>query len=755
MPSAWNCFGFGLKNCTTPFHVIFIIEGFSLNGIDWKTKIMYFVLLVLLPCISSHDFTDPCEISPQAEDASDFTKLIDYLNHSVNYKVDPCENFYQFACGNWIANANGTTLMNWEEISPFTKMENLFEQEKRKVLNSTEQSTSDAITHARKFYHSCVRAEGGRDSTGVSGIDHVMGKIEKFGIFPMLSEEPFDEAQFNAKFDFTWLLAYFNQDEIVMDVIVPEIVEIEDEKMISFIPRKSLLTFISEETTTNIYTEFLLRLMKLIAADRGINYYKTKTPSDILALRKLMKKIYALSTASNLQKYLDSGDSPFMNLNQVDETYKVNWTEYLLLTAPPIAHPYIAEDPRVVTPGEEYTEKLNKVLRETSPRTLTNFVVIHYILRRLELLERKYIDLLEWFIAIIDSPQRFTRSGVCFTMTNTYYPVAMLAMYARSQHTEVLRPMAEEMVRAIITAFKNEIQENRWMEKSFKEAVTGKINRITWSLLDDDLFHNDTALDDLYAAEYGLSDLPFLEILEKVTLIRKTKVYLRLTSVELERPDPKKFSTMGYKVNAFYQPYVNNIMVPLPFLQFPFFDESFPRSFLYGTVGFVIGHEISHSLDVTGRMYNEYGEKQEWWEKKWTEEYDKKTLCYRKQYDNVKIPKFNISLNGTLTLGENIADNEGIKIAYRAYKKYATKLNSATKSEHVDGFTQNQLFFLGFSQIWCRKKAEFTQYEELFYEHAPNEFRVNMVSKNFPPFASAFHCSPKSRMNPNHRCSIW
>ncbi|KAK5982871.1 hypothetical protein GCK32_002098 [Trichostrongylus colubriformis] len=599
---------------------------------------MYFVLLVLFPCISSHDFTDPCEISPQAEDASDFTKLIDYLNYSVNYKVDPCENFYQFACGNWIANTNGTTLMNWQEISPFTKMTDLYEQERRKVLNSTEQSKSDAITHARKFYHSCVRAQEEWNSTGDSGIDHVMGKIEKFGIFPMLSEEPFDEAQFNAKFDFTWLLAYFNQEEIVMDVIVPEIEEFEEKKMFSFKPRKSLLTFINEKTM-RIYTELLLRLTKLIAADRGINYYKTNTLSDILALRTFMMKIYALSTIPiKLEMYLASRSLPIMSLGQVDGMYKVNWTEYFFLTAPPIAHSYIAKDPEVFVPPGVLIETLNKLLNETSPRTLTNFVIVSYILKQILLLEKKYTDLLEWFIAIIDSPQIFTRSGVCFTMTNTYYPVAMLAMYARSQHTEVLRPMAEEMVRAIITSLKNEVLENKWMEKAFKEAVIGKISRITWSLLDDDLFHNDTALDELYSAEYGLSDLPFLGMLTKINLIRKTKEYLELSTVELERPDPKTFSSIPqhYEVNAYYVPPLNNIMVPLPFLQFPFFDESFPRSFLYGTVGFVIGHEISHSLDVTGRKYDANGKKRKWWKKKWIEEYDKRTLCYKEQYDNVK-----------------------------------------------------------------------------------------------------------------------
>ncbi|KAK5969633.1 Peptidase family M13 containing protein [Trichostrongylus colubriformis] len=126
-------------------------------------------------------------------------------------------------------------------------------------------------------------------------------------------------------------------------------------------------------------------------------------------------------------------------------------------------------------------------------------------------------------------------------------------------------------------------------------------------------------------------------------------------------------------------------------------------------------------------MFDGNGIPRDWWKKKWTEEYDKRALCYKEQYDNIKIPKFNISLNGTLTLGENIADNEGMKIAFRAYKKYAAKLKDSAKSESVDGFTQDQLFFLGLSQMWCRKTGEFAIYERLSDVHPPPEIRVDMA----------------------------
>ncbi|KAK5971707.1 hypothetical protein GCK32_018453, partial [Trichostrongylus colubriformis] len=107
-------------------------------------------------------------------------------------------------------------------------------------------------------------------------------------------------------------------------------------------------------------------------------------------------------------------------------------------------------------------------------------------------------------------------------------------------------------------------------------AVLGKVSHISWSLLDDDLFNNDTALDELYVAHYGLSDRFFLNMLEKITRIEETQAYLELIEGFDVRSNLKKFSYMGYAINAFYDPYVNNIMVPLPFLEFPVFHESFP-----------------------------------------------------------------------------------------------------------------------------------------------------------------------------------
>ncbi|PIO72089.1 hypothetical protein TELCIR_05993, partial [Teladorsagia circumcincta] len=164
---------------------------------------------------------------------------------------------------------------------------------------------------------------------------------------------------------------------------------------------------------------------------------------------------------------------------------------------------------------------------------------------------------------------------------------------------KLLRPLAEEMVEGIIDGLKDEIKENEWMDDGFKKAVLAKVARISWSLLDDDLFYNDTALDEMYAEHLTLTNLSFLDMLDRVTLMEKTSDFNDLITVideEQLKELYKKFAILDYVVNAFYMPAVNNI----------------------------------------SREYDGNGVKREWWKKKWIEQYDEKANCYVEQYNNVK-----------------------------------------------------------------------------------------------------------------------
>ncbi|KAK6061718.1 hypothetical protein COOONC_00614 [Cooperia oncophora] len=185
-------------------------------------------------------------------------------------------------------------------------------------------------------------------------------------------------------------------------------------------------------------------------------------------------KLYSIPTP-NLDVVIEHtnfyNESRLKNLSEVDTLfYKVNWTQYFLLMAPPEIHDYILQDPLVAVPSTEYLERLNEVLNGTSPRTLTNYVMLQYILSWAPLLGQKYTDLVQWFASSISTTPPRNRSEVCFSETNKHYTLALLAMYARSRSTKVLRPLMEEMLVGIIKGLKDEIEQSKWMSEEFKQV---------------------------------------------------------------------------------------------------------------------------------------------------------------------------------------------------------------------------------------------------------------------------------------------
>ncbi|KAK5970914.1 hypothetical protein GCK32_005880, partial [Trichostrongylus colubriformis] len=179
------------------------------------------MLLMVHGCFGG--ILDFCGYDVHDHNATIHRLLADYIKFSVNYKVDPCEDFYHFACGNWIRNTEGTPPFGGE-ISSLQKLDGKYRETQKQLLQSKTKSRSGAIQLAREFYHKCVSAELLWNYTKNPGINYVMQKINDFGVFPMLSEEVVDEEKLNASFDLTWLLAYFNQNKTVLHRIAPKLI---------------------------------------------------------------------------------------------------------------------------------------------------------------------------------------------------------------------------------------------------------------------------------------------------------------------------------------------------------------------------------------------------------------------------------------------------------------------------------------------------------------------------------------------------
>ena len=204
-------------------------------------------------------------------------------------------------------------------------------------------------------------------------------------------------------------------------------------------------------------------------------------------------------------------------------------------------------------------------------------------------------------------------------------------------------------------------------------------------------------------------------------------------------------------VNAYYNPPENNINFPAGILQPPFYNAKADDAVNYGGIGVVIGHELTHGFDDQGRRYDGQGNLRDWWTPADAKNFETRADCVVKEYGNFT-PVPNVKLNGKLTLGENAADNGGIHLAYAALMESLAGKVLPKK----DGFTPQQLFFLGYAQIWCENATEqFSRMHAMTDPHSPGEFRMNGVVQNLQEFSQAFSCKPGDPMVSENACRVW
>jgi predicted metalloendopeptidase len=205
-------------------------------------------------------------------------------------------------------------------------------------------------------------------------------------------------------------------------------------------------------------------------------------------------------------------------------------------------------------------------------------------------------------------------------------------------------------------------------------------------------------------------------------------------------------------VNAYYNVSLNEMVFPAGILQPPFFTREAGEAVNYGAIGMVMGHEFTHGFDDQGRKFDARGDLRDWWSPEVGEAFTTRAACLVRQFDGYTAVG-DRHVNGTLTLGENIADLGGLKLAFAAHRAARTGQPAAGRA---GGFDDDQQFFLSFAQSWCTNRRE--DLERLLANvdpHAPPRLRVNGTLANTPAFAAAFACPAGSQMAPATRCSIW
>jgi predicted metalloendopeptidase len=294
------------------------------------------------------------------------------------------------------------------------------------------------------------------------------------------------------------------------------------------------------------------------------------------------------------------------------------------------------------------------------------------------------------------------------------------------------------MVQAIEKAMHENLERLSWMDDATRKAAFGKLGKIANKIAYPDKWRNYDKLE--IARDSYVMNAKRAAAFEYARQLAKIGKPVDRSEWQMSPPT----------VNAYYDAQLNEMVFPAGILQPPFYANASPRATNYGGVGMVMGHELTHGFDDEGRQFDADGNLKDWWSKTVNEEFERRAECVKKQFDDYVVLG-DAHVNGKLTLGENIADLGGVKLAYSALAAQPAA-PGAGKPE----FTPEQEFFLGFAQGWCGKmRDEALRHMVATNPHSPPNFRVNGPLSNLPEFARAFSCKPDSKMVRRDRCEVW
>jgi len=299
----------------------------------------------------------------------------------------------------------------------------------------------------------------------------------------------------------------------------------------------------------------------------------------------------------------------------------------------------------------------------------------------------------------------------------------------------------DELVKNVLAAFKVSIDNLDWMSPATKVEAQAKLAKFRPKIGYPSKWR-----------DYSTLAIVKSDLLGNVLRAEHYK-HQRMIA-KLGKPiDREEWNMTPQTINAYYNSTMNEIVFPAAILQPPFFDARADDAVNYGAIGSVIGHEIGHGFDDGGSQSDGDGNLRDWWTKEDRANFKAKADALVKQYNSYS-PLPGYTVNGALTLGENIGDNSGSAIAYKAYK-----IAMAGKTAPViDGFTGDQRFFMGFGQVWRSKMREAQQIVQVKTDpHSPGQFRANGTVMNHPAFYEAFGVKEGDKMYlpPKDRVTIW
>uniref|UniRef100_A0A183CN67 Peptidase_M13 domain-containing protein n=1 Tax=Globodera pallida TaxID=36090 RepID=A0A183CN67_GLOPA len=320
---------------------------------------------------------------------------------------------------------------------------------------------------------------------------------------------------------------------------------------------------------------------------------------------------------------------------------------------------------------------------------------------------------------------------------------------------------AKKLVNSILLSFRSMVQQISWMSPRAKSSAHNKLDKIVANIGWPQIMVNNSELEQYYKPLVFTDNENFVNIWEKGMKFAYTRQWQHL--LKRHGTDRTEFNEQIILVNAWYQPELNSITVPASILSQPFFDREWPDFINYGTIGAVLGHELSHGFDNLGVQWDSDGSAIKWLDARSQLAFDRMAKCLVDEYSQLcPFPRDGriqpACIDGNKTQGENIADNGGLHAAFRAYRS-ALEVDGPSKAlpgDLIGRFSPDQLFFMSFAQPWCEEPNEFETFLQLMDDtHSPAKFRVLGSLRNFPAFRDSFNCPLNSKYAPEKHCDVW
>ena len=477
------------------------------------------------------------------------------------------------------------------------------------------------------------------------------------------------------------------------------------------------------------YPQYLVRLYELAGLD-----YDSATAAEVLVFETALAEIqWPSQEMRNIPRLYNLFEVAEVGVKVTDY---VDWTAFL-------AAAHLENITEIVIAQPDYTQALVDLIEATPLETLKAYYAGAILNGSAASLSQDFVNASQDFNGAIVSgrrelPPRWQR-GV--RLVNNQIGYAVGKVYVEEFFPPEAKVRMEQLVQNLFAAFEQSIDELEWMGDETKAMAQDKRSRMMTKIGYPDVWRDYSNLTIARGDLFG-------------NVMRANQFEHMRNVKQLAGPvDRTEWGMTPQTVNAYHNPVLNEIVFPAAILQPPFFNMAAEDAVNYGAIGAVIGHEIGHAFDDNGRLFDGSGTLNEWWSEEDAAAFEAAAAALVEQYSQFEaLP--GLTVNGQLTLGENIGDLTGLTIGWLAY------VNSLDGKEPpvIDGFTGAERYLIGFAQIWRNKSTEQAMRRLVVGNpHSPPEFRANGTLMNSPLFMRVYKIQPGDRMfRPEEdRVKIW